>query len=71
MKSRARVVKRGKHEQIDGKRLLGGREGGREGGRGGGRWREVTEQEEREREKGRDRKGEGLCLISSPGECLG
>lgn len=23
------------------------------------------------REKERDRKGEGLCLISGPGECLG
>lgn len=36
-----------------------------------GRWREVTMQ----REKGgggggKDRKREGLCLISGPGECL-
>lgn len=68
MKGQARVVKRGKHERIDGKGLLGRKEG-RAGLRERSRWREVTVQREREGE--RDRKGEGLCLISGPGECLG
>lgn len=46
-----------------------------EEGRVGEREQEEARQMERgdsaEREEERDRKGEGLCLISGPGECLG
>lgn len=74
MKGQERAVKRGKHDWTDGKRLLGRRKGGEERARGceadGERWQCREKKREREREEAKDRKGEGLCLISGPGECL-
>lgn len=75
MKGRGRVVKREKHQWIDGKGLLWVEEEGRVGEREREEARQMergdSAEREEEREEERDRKGEGLCLISGPGECLG